>query len=380
MLGWYLHPEAPGSDHIFYAFYLAAKEFGLPDFIYVDNGKDFRHRDLTGCYKNFKTWNEATEAYAKSLMGMLNVEVVFATAYNAQAKSLERDFKKIIEQFSKLMKGYTGSNPAKRPESTREACAKGALMSYEECSCLLDKYMKETFNRTASNGQLLKGLCPDEAFEKYRKSMRTVSVDSLRLCAMRTSKPKRIGRNGVVDTELGIELRYWAEWMPSVKGDMVYMRRDIRNYQECWIWNERGGVFLGKAVLAETIAMRATAPLEKLRLKEEIARKRADLRDAKLAIKSSVRLNGQEIIESLSAGTQALNDKRGWTPNGSQENVRKEVHLTELDHAVAQENRREKTGTYDLASIAPPPREKKMHYRLFPGERFDDEIEESKAG
>jgi hypothetical protein len=367
MLAWHLHAEAPSADHIFYAFFLAAKAFGLPDFIYIDNGKDYRCRDFSGCYKNLKPWDDASEAYAKSLMGLLCVEVVFATAYNAQAKSVERDFQKIIGQFSRFMLGYVGSNPAKRPESTRKACDTGSLLPYNDCSILLDKYMAEIFNKTISNGKLLAGMCPDEAWEKYRKNLRTVSADALKMCAMRTSRPVCIDRNGVVDRELGIELRYWAEWMHALKGDKVYMRRDIRNYQECWIWREEDNVFLGKAVLAASVSVRAETSIEKAALKTEIARKRADLREAKLAVKTSVRLNGREIIESLAAGTAALNDDRGWTP-GAPAQLQTEYHLTEMDHAIAQDLRMQKTGTYDLADVAPIPEEKPSLY-LFPSDK-----------
>ena len=47
-LGWFLHAEAPNSDHIFQAFYYAAEKFGLPDDVYIDNGKDYRCRDFAG--------------------------------------------------------------------------------------------------------------------------------------------------------------------------------------------------------------------------------------------------------------------------------------------------------------------------------------------
>jgi transposase len=368
MLSWHLHAESPSSDHIFYAFYLAAIAFGLPDFIYIDNGKDYRCRDFSGCYKNLRPWDDASEAYAKSLMGLLAIDVVFATAYNAQAKSVERDFQKIIGQYGKFMLGYTGGNPAKRPESTRKACDRGELLTYKECSGLFDKYMAEIFNKTISHGKLLAGMCPDEAFEKYRKTMRTVSSDALKMCAMRTSKTMEIGRNGVNDTELGIGLRYFAEWMPALKGDMVYIRRDIRNYQECWIWRAQDNVFLGKATLAESISMRADTPLEKMALKTELARKRADLRDAKLAIKTDVKLNGQEIIESLVAGTAALNDDRGWNPDSDGIAIPVNYHLTEMDHAIAQENRMQKTGTYDMAELMPEP-EKKNELYMFECEK-----------
>jgi hypothetical protein len=358
MLGWFLHRESPAADHIFYAFYLAAREFGLPDFIYIDNGKDYRCRDFSGCYKNVRPWNNADEAYAKSLMGLLNIEVVFATAYNAQAKSVERDFRRIIEQFSKFMAGYTGSNPSRRPESTDLACKKGNLLTFREGEALLDRYFLEIFNKTISNGKLLAGMCPDEAFAKYRKSIRAVSADSLKICAMRTAKTKSIDRNGVTDTELGIELRYWAEFMYSMRGEKVVMRRDIRAYQEAWFWRESDGMYLGKAALATPMPMRATTDLEKTQLKNEIARKRLDMKEAKAAIQTSTRLSAHEVLESMVMGTRALNNMRQWEPEAPSK-LPTQIQTTILDHAAAEEARMKKTGTYDMADLVPEPSQKK---------------------
>ena len=47
-LGWFLHADAPNSDHIFQAFYYGVQHFGLPDDIYLDNGKDYRCKDFAG--------------------------------------------------------------------------------------------------------------------------------------------------------------------------------------------------------------------------------------------------------------------------------------------------------------------------------------------
>jgi hypothetical protein len=361
MLASYLHAEDPCADHIIFAFYLSVKQFGLPKWVYVDNGKDYRARDVTGCYKNIRPWDSASEAYGRSLFGRLEVQIVFATAYNAQAKTIERQHGRIISEFSRLMPGYAGSNSSKKPESTNSAVKDGDILSYEECISLFDKYITEHFNRTASNGELLKGMCPDEAWEKYRMQKRTIGEAEMKICLMRTSKPKQIDRNGIVDSELGVKLRYWSDWMYPLRGDMVYMRRDIMDYGVAWVWREKDDMFLGKADLAEKTSMRCDTPLEKQKLKAEIARKRRDLSQAKAAIRSNVRLDPHEIIECASLGVAAINNARGWQP-GDEKNVPVQYQMTDLGHAMIEEARMQKTGTYDLAEIAPIPEEKKSLY------------------
>lgn len=363
MLSCYLHVEAPNSDHIFYSFYLGVKDFGLPDFIYIDNGKDYRVHDFTGSSRRNIDESELLERKARSLMGLLNVDVVFATPYNAQAKTVERDFRKLINQFSKFLAGYTGSNPTKRPEATTKEVAGGELLQFEECQDLLRTYIRDTFNKKRSNGRLLKGLSPDEAFQKYRKDVRKVSSESLRLCMMRTSRAKRIDRNGVIDRELGIELRYWAEWMMPLKGTQVYLRRDIQNYGEAWIWQDDNDAFLGKATLAESIPLRAETEIDKERLKKEIARKRASLRTAREATRQKVKLDGREIIESMARGV-AL-DQPPTPPDDLMGMPAVTYQTTDMDRAAQEEQRAQKTGTYDTSLIVPEEQPKRKRLSLF---------------
>lgn len=47
-LAWNFHAEYPNSDHIFKTFYMAAEKFGIPETIYMDNGKDYRTKDFAG--------------------------------------------------------------------------------------------------------------------------------------------------------------------------------------------------------------------------------------------------------------------------------------------------------------------------------------------
>lgn len=47
-LGWFLHADSPNSDHIFQAFYYGVLNFGIPEDVYLDNGKDYRCKDFAG--------------------------------------------------------------------------------------------------------------------------------------------------------------------------------------------------------------------------------------------------------------------------------------------------------------------------------------------
>jgi hypothetical protein len=345
MLAVFYHDAAPNSDHIFYAFYLAAEKYGLPDFIYIDNGKDYRCHDFAGIPGKHRIWDEPNEICARSLMGLLKVEIIFATAYNAQAKIVERDFQKIINQFAKFMLGYTGMNASKRPETTNKQCKQNELMHYTECKNLLNDYINNVFNKHPSEGKHLNGLSPDDAFNKHRKDIRTVSNDSLKLLLMRTSKEHSIGRNGINENELGMSLRYWAEWMFPLKGTKVYIRRDIQKYQTAWVWQADNNAFLGKAELAEAMDLRAIGDIDRGSLQIEIRRKATDIKNVKSAARRKVILNGTEIINAM-ANAQP-------EPTVVPIQHPRQILLTPLDAAIAQEERTKKTGTDDISYFVP---------------------------
>lgn len=65
------------------------------------------------------------------------------------------------------------------------------------------------------------GRCPDKAWAEEFKVKKVMSKDALKLFFMRTSKPVRIGRNGVFDSQL--QISYWDEWMVCEKGQYAQL-------------------------------------------------------------------------------------------------------------------------------------------------------------
>jgi hypothetical protein len=218
-LGWHHHSEAPNSDHIFQSFYYAAKDYGLPDDLIIDNGKDYRVRDFAGGRTTCKAAIDEEKTVA--MTSILGIKTHFALAYNAQTKPIERDFLKSKEWFSKNMPGYRGGNTKERPEALKEEIRKGKILSWEEYTKFMDLFITNVLDNMPSQGKNLKGLSPMQAWEKENPLLKRISVDSLKLFCMRTSKPLTVGRNGAKDSE--VDLTYYAEWMSPLKGSKVYL-------------------------------------------------------------------------------------------------------------------------------------------------------------
>lgn len=356
-LGWLHHPEPPNSDHVFQSFYYAISECGLFEDVYIDNGKDYRCRDFAGGRQYHKLTIDTGKA--TSMLALLGVTPHFSLPYNAQSKTIERDFLKNKEWFSKHMPGYRGGHVKERPEKLKAEIKAGRIMQWDEYARLMDDFIVNVLNKMSSQGKVLQGMCPDELWDKEIGEIRRVSKDALKLFCMRSSKVLTIGRNGVLDSEIG--MRYWAEWMSGMKGTKVYIRRDIKAYQEAWVFRAEDDEYLGKAVLGEMSAPAlAKTDIEKARVKEALAIKKRNEKMAKAYIENKDTLTVSDSITHMAAGTKELNKLRGYEPE-----KRKEVNVirianTAMDKVAMKDKQMQKEGVYDLSLIQPPARKKKI--------------------
>ena len=186
------------------------------------------------------------------MLAELNVKVHFALPYNAQTKPIERDFLKIKELLSKHCQGYRGGNVVERPEKLAEEIKQNKLISFEDFKKVFDDFIVNVLNKKPSTGKNLKGLCPDELFNKEFNEKITTSRDALKLFCMRTSKTFTVGRNGIRDNEFGIF--YWSDWMIAKTGLKVYLRRDAQNYKEAWAFRADNDEFVGKVTAVKAVA------------------------------------------------------------------------------------------------------------------------------
>jgi len=344
-LGWLYHAEPPNSDHIFQAFYRAAKAYGIPKYIIIDNGKDYRCRDFAGGRRTVKV--SVDEVKTNSMVGSLGITPMFALPYNAQTKPIERDFNTFKNWFAKHMPGYRGGNIVERPEKLNEEIKSNLIADFSEASEAVDRFITEVINKMPSHGKL-KGRSRDQAWHEGLTEINKVSDDALMLFCMRTSRLFTIGRNGIRDSEL--QVTYWEEWMSAYKGTKVYLRRDPQKYQEAWVFDEKDE-FLGKAVLAEQVAAIARNDIEKKQLQKAIATKKRDEKIAKSYIEGISSPSPSDIITHMSAGIEAVNELRGYVPAERPEPVIRMAN-TEMDKVIIKEKRMRRTGTEDLSALA----------------------------
>lgn len=352
MLGWDLHAEAPNSDHIFTSFRAMVRDFGLPKYIYIDNGKDYRSRDFAGGRK-------LDEARTSSLMADLGVEVHFALPYNAQAKNIERRFRDFHNYCERILVGYTGTNVTKRPEALKRQQKSGRLLTFAEVEEIVTKFINETLNRMPfGRGAIFAAACPDQVWAKDNPTLRRVSAESLSVFCQRSSRVVTIGRNGIKDPDL--DATYWAEEFVTLKGRKVYLRRDIHDYADAWIYDAADDRLLCRARLAEAIHPLAADEVSRAELKARTAEKRRERKATKKAAQAQ-EIAASEKMQLLQAGIAAINAERGWQPE-PQSNVIK-IQPTPLDARVREMNqiRREATTNSVVVPVLTRPQERKIY-------------------
>ena len=372
-VGWLLHPEAPNSDHIFQSYYNSCKEHGVPTDVYLDNGKDYRCKDFAGG-REYYVKVEVDENKAKPALLKMGVTPHFAIPYNAQSKNIERLFLKVKEWFSKHAAGYRGGHIKERPEKLEKEIKNGSIFNWDDYVRIFDDFIVNIHNEATSKGKDLKGMSPNELWEKERIAPRMMSTDALKLFCMRSSKVVTIGRNGVRDSEL--DCYYWEEWMAGYKGEKVFFKRDIKAYQEAWIFKAGDEEFLGKASIAGKVPALVRTDIDKKQLKEAMANKKRAKKLEKSYFDSKQEVPGEDKIAYMKLGVQAINEARGYKPEASDEKS-KIIRLvtTPMDEVVrkSKTKEQEREEVDKLFMSASQPRKKKEEVKLYWHEVLDDD-------
>lgn len=144
-MGWSVAFDTPNSDRVMGTFIQAVRSHGLPEVLYLDNGKDFRAQRFAGGRKGrkgSKGRKAVAQANVAPVLETLGVHPVWALPYNARAKVVEPWFRLMSEWFDKRWPTYCGREPGQRPEAVREMFRthKHAAQQMAEAGYTLDAF------------------------------------------------------------------------------------------------------------------------------------------------------------------------------------------------------------------------------------------------
>jgi len=236
MVGWYVTLN-PCSDATLMALRRGIERYGIPKRILSDNGREFLTFDIGG--RGFRKMAKTEEHTAPTILENLGVEFRTALVRNAKAKIIERAFRDVKEDFSKLFSGYTGGTVAERPERLKKTGKDaGNFTLLPEFIKYVDTYIEGYFNTRPHSGRGMGGRTRNEVYAACLIEKRTATKEQLNLMMLRNTRMQTVQRNGVYlhmyDCKIwfnSLELSY------SYQGEKVYFRYNPDELSEVRVYD-----------------------------------------------------------------------------------------------------------------------------------------------
>lgn len=334
-LSWLLHVEPPNSEHVFESFCQGVAQWGVPEEIIIDNGKDYRVSDFAGGRRAHRL--EVDTERVRSLTAMLNIRVHFSAPYNAQTKPLERDFLLFKEWCDKMSTGYFGGNPTERPEEVKPT------LVYADGEAVISVFVNQVLNQYKSNGKVLNGRSRDEVWASEFVGLRRISEDALRLYRFRVSGEFTIRRNGIYDSKL--KDYYYGSWCVGMEGRKVYLRRNPKKWEEAWVFDAETDEYLGVGKLGYwSTAALAQSSLELAKVNEVIKAKKRQKKTLKSLNEQGFKVSEMDLVRYQAQGlVQGLSEKGISEVTAERAKV---TTLTKMDEVALKAKH---TGTHDIS-------------------------------
>lgn len=221
--------DAPSSQATLIALRKGIMKYGIPQNIYVDNGREFLTFDVGGLGHRQK--KSTKDKFAPPpVFERLGIKMTNAIVRNAKAKIIERRFRDVKDRLSRLFPTYTGGNVVERPERLKQVIrnADNIPTDYEFTQAvedILTYYMNEkpySGAVSSDNGKTRMQVYRENLHEK-----RIASEFDLNLMLMRSTRSQKVGRRGVHLTIAGEKVDYYNdELILNHLDESVYCRYD----------------------------------------------------------------------------------------------------------------------------------------------------------
>lgn len=313
--GWCL-TDNPKSDATLAALRHAILRCGVPENIYLDNGREFLNYDIGGLGHRQKKSTRGSFT-APPIFERLGIHMVNAIVRNARAKPIERSFRDLTNSISRVFSTYTGGNVLEKPENLKKRLKEGIPLD-QELREAIDAMLDGYYNAGEYGGQVKAdhGKSRIQVFNANLEVKRVASAEDLNLLLMRTTKPQTIGRSGVYITIYGEKIHYWSEDTHWKQGTRVHVRYDPADLAQVRIYD------------AETDRYMMTAPMHRDAIvrfgstsaedaKKVMHMERKVHRATKTLLDSKKRMSTEEGIDALSLSVKQAERARGTMQIGS---------------------------------------------------------------
>lgn len=232
--------SAPSSQATLIALRKGILKYGIPDNIYVDNGREFLTFDVGGLGHRTKK-SQKDKFTPPPVFERLGIKMTNAIVRNAKAKIIERRFRDVKDRLSRLFPTYTGGNVVERPERLKKMIkdSDNIPTDYEFTQAvedILTYYMNEKPYSGAVNADT--GKSRMQVYKENLSVKRVAAEEDLNLMLMRSTRSQKVSRRGVHITIAGEKLDYFNdELILNYIGESVYCRYDPENISQVRIYD-----------------------------------------------------------------------------------------------------------------------------------------------
>lgn len=224
--------NAPSSQATLIALRKGILKYGIPQNIYVDNGREFLTRDVGGLGHRQKksTKNDFTPP---PVFERLGIKMTNAIVRNAKAKIIERRFRDVKDRLSRLFPTYTGGNVVERPERLKKVMKDSDnIPTDDEFTKAVEDILEYYFNEQSYSGAVSadSGKTRMQVYRENLHEQRIASEFDLNLMLMRSTRSQKVGRRGVHIMVADERIDYFNdELKANYFGQSVYCRYDPEN-------------------------------------------------------------------------------------------------------------------------------------------------------
>lgn len=223
ILAWRLC-DHESSDAVRLSFGDMLRTYGVPGSVYLDNGRAFASKWMTGgtpTRYRFKVREEDPAGLITVLVGEDNVHWV--TPYHGQAKPIERAWRDFCDRIAKhpaFAGAYVGNNVMNKPENYGSR-----VVEWDEFERTITSEIHEHNARHGRRTKVCNGRSFDQVFnESYaQNAVRRVSEEQLRLLLLAAEAVTASAVDGSVRLAGN---RYWTEELSEHAGRKVVLRVD----------------------------------------------------------------------------------------------------------------------------------------------------------
>jgi len=242
--------RSENRDLIRLAFGDMIEQWGVPKHCYLDNGRGFASKQLTGGTPNRYRF-KYREQEPDGIMTQLGVEVHWTTPYAGQSKPIERGFGDLARDVARDIRfegAYTGNSPMAKPENYGSKAVPLELFLQ-----VVAEGIREHNARVGRRTRVCKGVLSfqqafDASYAKSEITKATLEQRRLWLLAAEGMKPRKPDGSIIL-----MGNRFCAPFLTAQIGKQVTVRFDPEKLQEDMHVFRPDGIYLGAAPCVEAV-------------------------------------------------------------------------------------------------------------------------------